>query len=253
MTTIRLALFAGDSVVKATFGNPTLRPGLLVSYMVLRQFERLESALSYEDWVLDSGAFSAHTKGRVIELDEFIATAKRLRALPGSRLSEVFALDVINNWRASHANTKRMWAAGVDAIPCYHQGEPWSVLVGLARDYPKIAIGGMVGVNRRAKLAWVKACFDKVWPKKIHGFGVSDLAILRAVPFHTVDATNWGFAPAATGAWRGLQPPTHEGPRPVGARALTNFQAEVRFYLRAQKEMRFLWRRELASLEAAHV
>ncbi len=253
MTTVRLAMTDAGHTTRATFSNPALRPAILVSYIILEEFLRDRPGIFFGDWVLDSGAYSAHTKGTAISLDAFIADALRLQAEPGSTLSEVFALDVIGDWRASMKNTEEMWRRGVPAVPCYHEGEPWSVLTGLAADYPKVAIGGMVGVAPNRKRAWVQECFSRVWPKKIHGFGITNVSILETVPFHTVDASNWMFAPLVKGKFSGLQAPGRISPRHLGPRRHYNLQSEVRAYMRLQTKLKFLWRRELAELEAAHV
>ena len=87
-------------------------PALLVSYYYLAPFLEARKRYAFRDWALDSGAYSAHNAGAAIDLEQYIAEALRLKA-EDPQLSEVFALDVIGDWRASAKNTERMWAAGV--------------------------------------------------------------------------------------------------------------------------------------------
>lgn len=222
------------------------RPGLLVSYVYLKQFDQHRARFHFRDWVMDSGAFSAHNSGKVIDLGAFTALAKH-RLATDPQLTEVYSLDVINDWRASEKNTQAMWAAGVPAIPTYHQGEPWDVLVALAKQYPKIGIGGMVGLPAKAKKAWIGQCFARVWaavgPKKIHGLGVGGEDIIMAYPFHSVDATNWEMGPCAFGRWA-----SYGGANLSIRGGKHNLRSEVEFYLRIEARARQRWAKEMARL-----
>ncbi len=96
-------------------------PSLLISYVYIDAFFKVRGGYQYRDWCLDSGAFSAFKSGQVVDLAEYTAFCKHhLAADP--KLVEVFALDVIGDWRGSRKNTDAMWADGVPAIPVYHYG-----------------------------------------------------------------------------------------------------------------------------------
>ena len=240
MTTVRLAC-VGSSRESASFAYPTQLPAILISYFYLKNFEKFRERMFFRNWVLDSGAFSAHTSGSRIDLQAFIAKSKLLLATD-KKLVEVYALDVIGDWRASLKNTETMWASGVPAIPCFHLGEPWDVLTSLARDYPKIAIRGAARLSVKMKTTFAKQCFSRVRPKKIHGFGYGALSFLDVLPFHSVDATSWEFSPAAFGRWLKF------GDMPT--RRCTNMRAEIVEYLAAEQKAKHVWRREMALLDA---
>src|SRR5687768_9801946 len=111
------------------------QPALLCSYWYIANFDKRREQMSFRDWVLDSGAFSAFNSGAKIELAAYTDfCAERLASDP--KLSEVFALDVIGDWRAGRRNVDEMWRRGVPAIPCYHAGEPWEVLLDYAKEFP---------------------------------------------------------------------------------------------------------------------
>lgn len=250
--TVRLAHVPGaqgDVVLLGEKGRERLpdgsRPALLVSFFYLRNFLLKRSRWAIRDWAMDSGAFSAANAGAKIDLVEFTETAVRLlREDP--LLTEVFSLDVIGgDWRESERNTEYMWSKGVPAIPAWHQGEPWDVLEGMAREYPKIALGGLVGMRAKAKRELVQECFRRVWaaagPKRIHGFGLISEETLLSVPFHSVDATNWEIGPCAFGAWKsagGQQLRIRGSRQPL--------RAEVEWYLALERRCRERWRREFA-------
>lgn len=174
-------------------------PSVLLSYAYRRVWEPLLPTLHIRDYVLDSGAFTAHSLGVDITVEELLGAVQRYQD-EGRPPAEVFALDVIGDWRGTKANTERMWAAGVQAIPAFHYGEPEDVLVGYARDYPKIALGGVVGINKKEKMRWVTQCFARVWPKPIHGFGMG-LWALEKFPFHSIDCSDWEGSAARFGRW----------------------------------------------------
>lgn len=201
--TVRLAHVPGaqgDNVLLGQRGVAQLdaetRPALLVSYVYLKPFLENKHRYAYRDWVLDSGAFSAHNSGVEIKLDDYIEVCKKLLE-EDPTLTEVFALDVIGDWKAGVKNCERMWKKGVQAIPCFHHGEPWDLLKSLCKDYPKVAIGGCVGKRDKDKFA--QQCFARVWPHRLHGFGFGSEKSLMLVPWHSVDATNWEIAPCLAG------------------------------------------------------
>jgi hypothetical protein len=176
-------------------------PAILVSYVYRKAFLDYQSNVGYRDWVLDSGAFTAHTLGKPVELAEFIEFCTYQLAIDQT-LTEVFALDVIGDWKATLKNTERMWEAGIPAIPAYHAGQPVEALDIIARDYPKIAFGGAVGLPKKKKLAFAQAAMARIWPKPVHGFGFGNHEHLANVPFHSCDATNWEIRAVAFGIWR---------------------------------------------------
>ena len=245
MSIVRLAYGGPPEALAKGLCSPENQPALLVSYVYLKQFEKERPRYHFRDWAMDSGAFSAHNSGRTIDLQAYIDTCKRL--LTGdSKLTEVFALDVIDDWKGSLKNTEAMWAAGVPAIPTYHQGEPWDALRAMARDYPKIGIGGMVGLHAKAKKDWIGQCFARVWPKKIHGLGVAGEEIIMSFPFHSVDATNWEMGPCAFGRWA-----SYGGANLSIRGGQHNLRVEVEHYLKLERKARARWRKEMAMLDPA--
>lgn len=247
MTDIRLAHVPGaqgDNVLKGRNGVERIEeenaPSLLVSFYYLAKFEEEKANYSFRDWVMDSGAFSAHNSGKEIDLQEYIDTCLRLME-SDPKLVEIFALDVIGDHEASLKNCEEMWRQGVPAIPCYHVGEPEEALLHMAEAYPKIALGGAVGF--RGKSLWAQQCFARVWPKRIHGFGFGGEKDILSMPWHTVDATNWELGPCAFGNWRSFG-------GSLSVRGSTqNLRAEIEWYLKLERKAKQRWRREMEKLE----
>ena len=216
-------------------------PALLISYVYLKPFLKNQDKYHYRDWVLDSGAFSAHNSGTEIKNKDYIAVAKDLLA-KDKTLTEVFALDVIGDYKASLKNCEEAWKAGVPAIPTFHVGEPWKVLLDIAKTYPKIALGGMVGKPRGVKEKFIEQSFARVWPKRVHGFGLCTRDLLMKFPFHSVDATNWEIGPCKFGRWASFGQLCIRGSK-------QNLRAEVEYYLRLEYEARQRWKKEMALLD----
>ncbi len=237
----------GDNVLLGQRGVERLPessfPALLVSYFYIKPFLAKREKYAYRDWVLDSGAFSAANSGATIDLNAYIDFCKEV-ITTDPKLTEVFGLDVIGDWRQTRANIEKMWAAGVPAIPTFHAGQPWDVLKGMARDYNKIAIGGGVGLVAAHKLEWVGQCFSRVWPARIHGFGMSSETMIMRYPFHSVDATNWELGPCKFGSWKAFGQMSVRG-------SSHNLRAEVEWYLALERKARSRWRGEMAKLDAA--
>ena len=217
------------------------RPAILVSYVYLDSFLKRRHGYLYRDWALDSGAFSAHNSGKEIRLQEYIDVCKRLKA-EDATLTEVFALDVIGDWRASLRNAEEMWRQGVEAIPTFHPGEPESALIGMAKDYPKIALGGTALWNRDRKKQFLVQCFARVWPKKIHGFGVANYDGMMSVPFDSVDATSWETGTCRFGRWRAFGSEYGRQSINMSIRgAHQNLRAEIEYFMKLEKKVRKRW------------
>jgi hypothetical protein len=236
----------GDNVLLGQRGVEQLPkekwPAILVSFVYLKPFLKLQRRYAYRDWALDSGAFSAYNSGTTIRLDEYIDVAKRLLATDPT-IAEVFALDVIGDWRASLRNCEVMWSRGVPAIPCWHAGEPWDALASMARDYPKIALGGVARTRESVKMAWAEQVFARVWPKRVHGFGFGGKAALERLPFHSIDATNWEILPCGFGHWQSFGKMSVRGSK-------QNLRCEVEWYLDQERKARVRWKREMALLDS---
>lgn len=240
MTTVRLAVLGSKLERRALTDRHSPLPAILVSHFYIKGFDRAREAFVFRDWVMDSGAFSAHSVGIHVDLDEYI-DACRVRLESDPLLSEVYSLDVIGDHKASLENWLAMKAAGIPAIPTFHLGSPWAALDEL-RDAPKIALGGMVGKGPSVKDEFIGQCFARVWPKRLHGFGLQTRKLLAKYPFHSVDASSWAAA-SQYGRWKaypGMK--TGRGPS-------KDLSAEVDFYLRLERQLQSRWKREMALLE----
>lgn len=148
------------------------------------------------DLFLDSGAYSAFSKGVEIDIQEYIAFIKE-----HIDFIEIYAgLDVIGDAEASLRNQEVMEAAGLRPIPCFHFNEDWDYLRYYVDNYDYIALGGVAQArgNRQSLVSWMDSCFEIICdqpsrlPKvKVHGFAVTSVTLMRRYPWWSVDSTSW--------------------------------------------------------------
>lgn len=230
-------------------------PSFLCAFPELQRWLDLRESLNYADWVLDSGAFSVWNAGGTVDLHEYIAACKMVLAGQNPP-TQVFALDVIKDWKASLANTRKMWAAGVEAMPTYHSGEPWEALMQIAREFPRIAIGGVANDNT-SKMKFAQQCFARVWPKPIHGFSYCSRSFVEALPFASVDSTSWYLQPLRYHTYKGFD----EHKRQIGKRnsggasgcflpgsVIASLRSEIDYYLELQRVALYRWRNEMTKI-----
>lgn len=157
---------------------------------------------------LDSGAFSAWTRGKVIDVEDYglhclsnghlYAAYFNLDVIPGSpgatrtpSMTEVAAEAGWNNYQF----LRRM---GLDPIPVYHIGERryWlERMVGEGATY--IGLGGIAMERERGRRTWLDEvfgflCGSKGYPAvKVHGLGVTTIPLIHHYPWFTSDSTSW--------------------------------------------------------------
>jgi len=247
--TVRLAHVGPPEAMKKAMADDLDAPALLCSFYYLKPFLRSKSKYHFRNWVMDSGAFSAHNSGKVIDLQEYIEKCLELMETD-EKLVEIFALDVIGDHEATLKNTEEMWRQGVPAIPCYHAGEPEDYLKHLGDNYDKIALGGVARVrDKKRRIKWAAQCFSRVWPKKIHGFGFGLESDILALPWHSVDSSSWEFGPTAFGNWTGYSQRGKGQYLPVRG-SNQNLRIEVERYLKMEKKARIKWKSKMEELSS---
>lgn len=225
------------------------KPAILASYAYFdpQYFEDVQSTTPYREIILDSGAWTAHTCGKKVELAKYMDVVRRVRDADPGRYRGCFSLDVIGDWKASAANTKAMWAAGIEAIPVFHWGEPWDVLKGLAADYPKIGIGGIAKDHASKKMLFAREVFARIWPHKIHGLGFGGAPFLKQLPFDSVDHSSWEVGPAHRMRWSSFDNwQLFNVSITLGRGAgRVDLQHEVKFYMDLEHDARGRWHKIL--------
>lgn len=141
----------------------------------------------------DSGAYSAWAKGENIDVRGYAEWLHRWKDW-----FHVYAnLDVKASMKEGLENQSYLESEGLEPIPVYHTGEPWSVFVDMCKEYDYIGLGGIAGHHNTTSpemLRWFVKCFKMAREHnvKLHGFGITKWRILKTFPWHSVDSTSWG-------------------------------------------------------------
>lgn len=139
---------------------------------------------------LDSGGFSAFTKGVQIDLRRYGEFVKANDAY----IDVAANLDVIGDFPASMKNQEALEAMGLKPLPVFHFGGDFADLRVLVANYDYIALGGLVphARNRPKLMRWLDRCFDVIrTDAKVHGFGMTGIDILKRYPWYSCDSTSW--------------------------------------------------------------
>jgi hypothetical protein len=174
---------------------------VLTSYADRRHFRPLPPG---GHLMLDSGAYSALTRGEVVETGGLTAW---YRQVPAERYA---ALDVIYDPERSRANALAQRALGVEVMPAVHAGTDPGEVDRLADDgFTAIALGGLGRwLPRGDRLGWMRTCLDRAEARglAVHGFAFSPLTP-RLLPllmrFSSVDSSSWTSQYGLVYVWDG--------------------------------------------------
>jgi hypothetical protein len=166
--------------------------------------------------MLDSGAFSAWTRNKIIDLDEYISFIKRfeddlesyvnLDVIPGKPGSQPTPKEVDFSANEGWNNYLKMIEEGLNPIPVFHFGEDikWlETMLDFGVKY--IGLGGIVGRPQKLIKKWLDKIFDVLTDDKgrvyakIHGFGITTTWALNRYPWYSVDSVSWRIL--ATNGW----------------------------------------------------
>jgi hypothetical protein len=189
--------FDGDNCSIARAKLNKLWQKRLYSYFYLEsgQSKMAKKKKKKVELFLDSGAFSAWSQKKEIDIDAYIDFIKEHK-----KLISVYAnLDDITDPERTWSNQLIMEQAGLDPIPVYHYGEDIKYLERLLKaKYPYISLGGMVPISTNVLVQWLDRIFgqyltdDKGMPLvKVHGFGLTSLRLMLRYPWYSVDSTSW--------------------------------------------------------------
>ena len=165
---------------------------------------------------IDSGAFSAWTKGKVIDVDEYIdwinARAEfidlygQVDVIPGDRVHGHTSEQVKEAAKATWENYLYMrpkMKKPEGLLYTFHVGEPLEYLKQAlewrdenGQPIPYIALGGMVGKPMPVKRSFLDTCLDIIKKSsnpnvKVHAFGMTSFDLLAQYPITSADSTSW--------------------------------------------------------------
>lgn len=213
---------------------------VLLSFADDKSIVKFMDKYPQESFFLDSGAFSAATVGKEIDIDRYIAFIKKYKP----SLDVYATLDVIGDWQATVENTEYIESKGLEPLPVFHYKSPRAELERMCAKYDYIALGGLVPIARqRTKLrSWLDFCFSVIGTStKVHGLGMTGVWCLERYPFYSVDSTAYLSASrfGASSFENNLQVLKYNN---RSQHYLQRTQAEVNYWFAKQKEITKLWK-----------
>ena len=139
------------------------------------------------DIFVDSGAFSAYSLGKEVDIDQYCEFIHEV----GVKFYAV--LDVIGDAEGTYKNLKYMQEVhGLNPLPVFHMGSKEDDLLRLL-DYNYIALGGLVmspNIKNHCNRCW-EIILKHSSPPKVHAFGVTNIEIMAAYPWASVDSSSY--------------------------------------------------------------
>lgn len=165
---------------------------------------------------IDSGAFSAHTKGKHVdvddyinfmnEIDEYVHIFAQVDTIPGEfgkpKTEEQLREAPAKSWE-NYLYMKEKVKSVDKLIPVFHQGEDFKWLVNMleythedGHHIPYIGISPANDVSVKKKTEWLLEVFRIIKNSsnpdvKTHAFGMTSLHLLEQFPFTSADSTTW--------------------------------------------------------------
>lgn len=138
--------------------------------------------------MIDSGAFSAHNSGTVIDRAEY---AQFLRRWWGC-WDHAITLDAIGDPATTRVNTRWLHEQGLPVMPVFTPGDTLPDFDAMVRDHGYVCVGGLVGLPPRTQRARVRMLQQRAQRAGggIHALGIGSLALLRASRPFSADASS---------------------------------------------------------------
>lgn len=184
----------------------------------INQFIDIKSKLnSSSKLFIDSGAWSAHSKGKSIYVDEYIDFLNKndkhfyiyaqLDKIPGEYRKPKTLQQKLEAPELSWQNylyMKDKVRNRDKLLPIFHQGEDYKWLVNMLeyvhsdtlKHIPYIGISPANDVTVSEKIIFIDKCFEIIKKSnnpnvKTHAFGMTSLKVLEQYPFTSADSTSW--------------------------------------------------------------
>ena len=175
------------------------KPFILESFFYINE-DVIKYLHHFGDFLLDSGAFTfMQGKGGKPNFDEY--TERYAEFINENRVEKYFELDidsVVGYDQVKLLRSKLERLTGRQSIPVWHKSRGKDEFIGLCRDYPYVAIGGLVDGAKKGEYArslwrffpwFIRTAHEN--GAKIHALGFTSLEGIQEYHFDSVDSTAW--------------------------------------------------------------
>ena len=159
----------------------------------------------------DSGAFTAWTKGKKIDIDEYIKFLRdhidiidryvNLDVIPGIQGTPPTPDEVESSAEQGWKNYEYFKKEGLDPIHVFHQGESWEWLRKMLKECHYIGVSHNKDKSTSEVDKWLYQCFYIIKNSnnpdiKTHAFGLTSPSLLNKYPYYSVDSATWALTSA---------------------------------------------------------
>lgn len=166
-------------------------PRLLCSYWYFKNkpLSKFCEELGYQpEILLDSGAYSAFTKGKHVNVLDYIEYIRANR----DYIAKYISLDVIGDAKTTVLLWGLMQGLGLNPIPVLHYGDPIKLLELYSVVGAPVALGGTVPIrDKRVVAAWCAEVKRQYPDTELHLLGSNSKAILHSGVLTSCDASTW--------------------------------------------------------------
>ena len=165
--------------------------------------------------MLDSGAFTAWSKGKEVDLDAYIKFVKKIKKeypypvlavnldkIPGVSGRKPSQEEIDESAKVGWKNYLYMRDKGIESIHVFHQGESFDWLKTMIKECPYIGISPCNDYADSKKDKWLYDTFSVLKREgmlgvtKTHAFGMTSINLLKKYPFYSADSSAYAFTSA---------------------------------------------------------
>lgn len=183
-----------------------------IRYLDVWMKAALEQGNTSQEIMLDSGAFTAWSKGDEVSITSLIRIYRsfirryekdvqaiwliNLDRIPGAKGREPSEEEIVEAMYESDRNLAILEREfGARVLPVFHQGEPESRLHDVAAQADYICISPRNDLPERSRVRWSQQahCIIK---NRTHGLATTGIQMATTVPWHSTDSAAWNIRPA---------------------------------------------------------
>lgn len=162
---------------------------LSYAYHAKTDLSLIRSALGpNQKLMIDSGAFTAYTLGKPIQLTEYAEFLNRWRGV----YDYAITLDVIGNPKETANNLRFLEKKQLSVLPVYTATAHLRELKALAKDYDYLAFGGVVGVPKHLRVPATKRVVEEAQNSgaKVHTLGQASIDMFKKTGAYSGDSSS---------------------------------------------------------------
>lgn len=188
---------AGDVYGEKVFSVNDFKFNRLDSFMYIKNDQRRKDWIKkYDDYLLDSGAFTFIMSKKKVSIDIDYYTDEYIDFIKQYNIEKFFEMDVDSVYgyeKVKQLRSKIEAKTNRQSIPVFHCNRGFADWVSMCKDYKYISIGiagkDVAWGDSNTFLKFVMSA--KEHNTKVHGLGITGMKSLKQVPFYSVDSSSW--------------------------------------------------------------